>query len=36
MNDEDGIEESKIADQIADLPFSSHHTKVITNLQINN
>ena len=28
--DEDGIEESKIADQIADLPFSSHHTKVIT------
>ena len=28
--EEDGIEESKIADQISNLPFSSHHTKVIT------
>ena len=27
---EDGIEERKIADQILNLPFSSHHTETIT------
>ena len=27
---EDGIEEHKIADQILNLPFSSHHTETIT------
>ena len=29
-DDEIGIKERKIADQISNLPFSSHHTKVIT------
>ena len=29
VDDEEGIEANKIADQILDLPFSSHQTKVI-------